>query len=99
MSGLNAATARIVRGRVLIGLTVASSTLANAVERLCDHDLSDADRERTTDQLYGVVADLRLALADLDELVGSSEPPSAARGIVLRVSQSRFRQHRWCHRL
>jgi hypothetical protein len=82
---------------VTIGLTVASSTLANVVERLCDHGLSEAERERNTDQLYGAMADVRLALSELGELVGAGA--QAGEGVVVRVSLARFRRHRWSHRL
>jgi hypothetical protein len=88
--------ARIARGRVTIGLTVASSTLANVVERLCDHGLSEAERERSTDQLYGAMADVRLALAELGELVGAGA--HGGEGAVVHVSPARFRRHLWSRR-
>jgi hypothetical protein len=97
VNGLSAPTARIVRGRVMTGFTAASSVLVNTVERLCDHDLGEAEREYSTDQLYGAVADMRLALAELTELVGAGE--HAGDGVVLRVSRARFRRHGWSHRL
>jgi hypothetical protein len=97
VNGLSASTARIVRGRIVTGFTVASSVLVNAVERLCDHDLGEAEREYSTDQLYGAVADARMALAELAELVGASE--YANEGVVLRVARARFRRHGWSRRL
>lgn len=97
VNGLSAPSARIVRGRVMTGFTAASSVLVNAVERLCDHDLGEVEREYSTDQLCGAVADVRLALAELGELVGVGE--HAAEGVVLRVSRARFRRHGWGRRL
>ncbi len=98
MSGLGAATARILRGRVTTRLTAASSLLVNGLERLCDHGLGEAERECRTDQVYGAMADLRLALAELAEVVGSSEHGEGG-GVVVRVSRARFRRHGWSHRL
>lgn len=95
VSGLSATTARTARGRVMTSLTVASSLLVNSVERLCDHDLVEADREYSTDQLYTALADVRGALAELTELVGSVEPAGEGSGVVLRVARSRFRRHGW----
>jgi hypothetical protein len=92
VSGLSAATARIVRGRVMTSLTAASSIVVNAVERLCDHDLGEAEREYSTDQLYAAVADVRLALAELAEVVGASEHAGDGADVVVRISRSRFRR-------
>jgi hypothetical protein len=99
VSGLSAATARTIRGRVITSLTVASSLLVNTVERLCDPDLVEFDREYSTDQLYAALADVRGALAELAELVGGSEADGDADGILLHVTRSRFRRHGWSHRL
>jgi hypothetical protein len=99
VSGLGAATARIVRSRVMTSLTAASSVVVNAVERLCDHDLDEAEREHSTDQLHAAVADVRLALAELAELVGASEHAGDGADVVVPISRSRFRRHGWSHRL
>jgi hypothetical protein len=99
VSGLGAATARIVRGRVMTSLTVASSVVINAVERLCDHDLCEAEREYSTDQLYAAGADVRLALAELAEWVGASEHVGDRADVVVRISRSRFRRHGLSRRL
>jgi hypothetical protein len=96
MSGLSAASARIVRDRVVTSLTAASAIVVNAVERLCDHDLGEAERECTTDQLYAAVADVRAALA---ELVGAGEQGGDGAGVVVRVLRARFRRHGWSRRL
>jgi hypothetical protein len=40
--------ARDARCRVTTNLTAASSAVVNAVERLCDRDLGEADREHST---------------------------------------------------
>jgi len=97
VSALSVEAARTARGRVTIGLTVASSMVANVVERLCDHELSEADRERSTDQLHGAMADVRQALAELGELVGAGE--HGGEGVVVRVSPARFRRNGWSRRL
>jgi hypothetical protein len=97
VSGLSAATARKVRGGIVTSLTAASSLVGNAVERLCDHELSEAERESSTDQLNAAVTELRLALAELAELVGASE--HAGEGVVLSVPRARFRRHGWSRRL
>jgi hypothetical protein len=43
------------------------------------------------------MADVRLALSELVDLVGVGE--QAGEGVVVRVSLARFRRHRWSHRL
>jgi len=99
MSTVSAATARNVRARVVTNLTAAYSVAVNTVERLCDHELGQVERDDNTDQLYVAVADLRLALADLVELIGAGDQANeGGRGVVVSVSRSRFRRHLWSRR-
>jgi hypothetical protein len=83
----------------MTSLTAASSVVVNAVERLCDHDLGEAEREYSSDQLYAAVADVRLAVAELAELVGASADAGDGADVVVRISRSRFRRRGWGHRL
>jgi len=79
----------------------AAGSVANALERLCDGDLTDGDRERATAVLRAHVADVQVVVAILDEALFAAGPSASElgpdvieEGHVVTVSSRRWRYHK-----
>jgi hypothetical protein len=98
-NALTAETASRLRAAA-VGLQHASVTVAKALERLCDDELTDGARENATGQLYVDLADVGVALAEFIEAVFPEQPAWDAHADesdpLLRVAPIRWhRQYGW----
>jgi hypothetical protein len=79
----------------------ASADMARRLERLCDHDLAFSDRAEATRQLYVDLADLHLAVTEIEAAAIGHEQlvlkasVSDGQPVLLRVAQSRWRRLGW----
>ena len=101
MRALCADTARGLRSRTVL-LVSAAASVANALERLCDSNLSDGDRGTATAALRAHLADVQVVVAILDEALFEGHPTESdlvEEGHVVTVSSRRWRHHRPASRL
>jgi hypothetical protein len=79
----------------------ASADMARRLESLCDHDLAFIDRAEVTGQLYVDLADLHLAVAEIEAAAIGPEQRameasvSDGQPVLLPVAHSRWRRHGW----
>jgi hypothetical protein len=91
VSAVTAGTARSLRVSAL-GLQRASAAVAMRLERLCDHDVAEPDREEGTEQLYAALADVRLELMKLGE---GADADTVDPERVVRVTRGRWHRQGW----